>query len=194
MDWTSVEVMDIVIGVALAWAMFKGFRKGFIIKIASLLALVLGVFAGFYGSNGLADWLSKETNWSSSAIGLWAFILTFILVVIGVHFLAKLIEKVVDLTALGIINKLAGMVLGFVQMTLLLSIITYAMDGVFGPRKWLPEQSVQASILYPHVETAIEWVIPEMNRNTPWEEVRDRVQDGVQKLRDTVEDAVDELD
>lgn len=193
MDWTSIDVLDIIISAAWAWAMFKGFRKGFIIKIASLIALILGVFAGFYGSSGLADWLSKETNWSSSSIGLGAFILTFILVVIGVHFLAKIIEKLVDLTALGLINKLAGLVMGFIQTTLLLSIATYAMDGVFGPRKWLPEQSVEQSILYPHVETAIERVIPDMNRNTPWEDVRDRVHDGVQKLRETVEKKVDEL-
>ena len=42
----------------------------------------------------------------------------------------------VDLTALSVINKLGGMLMGLVQVILLLSVLTYALDSVFGPRKW----------------------------------------------------------
>ena len=132
MNMSDIGALDAIIGVALAWALFRGFQKGFIVKIASLIALVAGTFAGFHGSEGLANWLNNEVNWSETSVQLTAFILTFILVVIGVHFLAKLIEKMVDLTALGLINKLAGMALGAFQMVLLLSITTFALDGVFG--------------------------------------------------------------
>jgi membrane protein required for colicin V production len=141
MNMSDIGALDAIIGVALAWALFRGFQKGFIVKIASLIALVAGTFAGFHGSEGLANWLTNEVNWSETSVQLTAFILTFILVVIGVHFLAKLIEKMVDLTALGLINKLAGMALGAFQMVLLLSITTFALDGVFGERNWLPDRS-----------------------------------------------------
>ena len=125
---------------------------------------------------------------------LTAFILTFILVVIGVHFLAKLIEKMVDLTALGLINKLAGMALGAFQMVLLLSITTFALDGVFGERNWLPAGAAEESVLYPSVETAVEWIIPEMNRSTPWDQIRDRMHDEVERLQDKVEEGIDRLE
>jgi membrane protein required for colicin V production len=194
MNMSDIGALDAIIGVALAWALFRGFQKGFIVKIASLIALVAGTFAGFHGSEGLANWLTNEVNWSETSVQLTAFILTFILVVIGVHFLAKLIEKMVDLTALGLINKLAGMALGAFQMVLLLSITTFALDGVFGERNWLPAGAAEESVLYPSVETAVEWIIPEMNRSTPWDQIRDRMHDEVERFQDKVEEGIDRLE
>lgn len=194
MTLSDIGALDAIIGIALTWALFRGFQKGFIVKIASLIALIAGTFAGFHGSEGLSKWLSKEVDWSDTSVQLTAFILTFILVVIGVHFLAKIIEKMVDLTALGLVNKFAGMIFGAFQMVLLLSILTFALDGVFGPRSWLPENAADESILYPHIETAVEWIIPEMNRATPWEEIRNHVQDGVELIQDKVEEGIERLE
>ena len=194
MNMSDIGALDAIIGVALAWALFRGFQKGFIVKIASLIALVAGTFAGFHGSEGLANWLKNEVNWSETSVQLTAFILTFILVVIGVHFLAKLIEKMADLTALGLINRLVGMALGAFQMVLLLSITTFALDGVFGERNWLPEGAAEESVLYPSVETAVEWIIPEMNRSTPWDQIRDRMHDEVERFQDKVEEGIDRLE
>lgn len=194
MNMSDIGALDAIIGVALAWALFRGFQKGFIVKIASLIALVAGTFAGFHGSEGLANWLNNEVNWSETSVQLTAFILTFILVVIGVHFLAKLIEKIADLTALGLINRLVGMALGAFQMVLLLSIATFALDGVFGERNWLPAGAAEESVLYPSVETAVEWIIPEMNRSTPWDQIRDRMHDEVERFQDKVEEGIDRLE
>ena len=194
MNMSDIGALDAIIGVALAWALFRGFQKGFIVKIASLIALVAGTFAGFHGSEGLANWLNNEVNWSETSVQLTAFILTFILVVIGVHFLAKLIEKMADLTALGLINRLVGMALGAFQMVLLLSITTFALDGVFGERNWLPAGAAKESVLYPSVETAVEWIIPEMNRSTPWDQIRDHMHDEVERFQDKVEEGIDRLE
>jgi uncharacterized membrane protein required for colicin V production len=120
--------------------------------------------------------------------------LTFILVVIGVHFIAKIIEKLVDLTALGLLNKLAGMALGGGQMLLLLSVLTFVLDGVFGPRNWLPKQAADESALYSSVESAVEYIIPEMNRTTPWEEIRERMQDEAGRIQERLEDGLDKLE
>lgn len=194
MTASDIGALDAIIGIALAWALFRGFQKGFIVKIASLIALIAGTFAGFHGSEGLAKWLSREVDWSDTSMQLTAFILTFILVVISVHLLAKIIEKMVDLTALGLFNKLAGMALGASQMVLLLSIVTFALDGVFGARAWLPANAADESLLYPHIETAVEWIIPEMNRSTPWDEIRDHMQDGVEHIQDKVEEGIERLE
>ena len=54
MNASDIGALDAIIGIAIAWALFRGFQKGFIIKIASLFALVAGTFAGFHASEGLA--------------------------------------------------------------------------------------------------------------------------------------------
>lgn len=171
-------------GIWLAWAMFNGFRKGLIIKVASIVALVLGIYAGFHFSSFAAEWLNQQFDWSTRTTEVGAFGLTFLGVVVGVHFIAKLLEKIVDLTALSMLNKLGGLALGLVQALFFLSALTYALDGVFGPRQWLPEAQVEQSVLYPIVEDAIEYVVPDMERTTPWEQLRDRFEDGMERLED----------
>lgn len=184
MEWDQIGALDAVLGAWLLWAMFQGFRKGFIIKIASIIALVLGVFAGFHFSGYAAEWLNDEFDWSTRTTEVGAFALTFLAVVLGVHLLAKVLEKIVDLTALSLVNKLGGMLLGLVQTLFFLSALTYLLDGVFGPRKWLPNAQVEQSMLYPHVESAIEYVVPGMQRTTPWGELRDRIEAGLDDLED----------
>ena len=39
-------------------------------------------------------------------------------------------------------------------------------------------------MLYPFVEDAIEYVVPDMERTTPWEQLRDRFEDGMERLED----------
>lgn len=184
MEWDQIGALDAVLGVLLAWAMFNGFRKGLIIKVASIVALVAGIFAGFHFSSFAAEWLNDQFDWSTRTTEVGAFALTFIAVVVGVHFLAKVLERIVDLTALSLVNKLGGLLLGLVQTLFFLSALTFALDGVFGPRKWLPEEHIERSVLYPHVETAIEYVVPSMHRNTPWGVIRDRLEDGMEQLED----------
>ncbi len=184
MEWDQIGALDAVLGVLLAWAMFNGFRKGLIIKVASIVALVAGIFAGFHFSSLAAEWLNDQFDWSTRTTEVSAFALTFIAVVVGVHFLAKVLERIVDLTALSLVNKLGGLLLGLVQTLFFLSALTFALDGVFGPRKWLPEEHIERSVLYPRVETAIEYVVPSMHRNTPWGVIKDRLEDGMEQLED----------
>ena len=184
MHWNQIGVVDAVLGIWLAWAMFNGFRKGLIIKVASIVALVLGIYTGFHFSSFAAEWLNQQFDLSTRTTEVGAFGLTFLGVVVGVHFIAKLLEKIVDLTALSMLNKLGGLLLGLVQTLFVLSALTYALDGVFGPRQWLPESQVKQSVLYPFVRDAIEYVVPDMERTTPWEELRDRFDDGMEHLEE----------
>jgi len=183
------SVIDIVLAVSFAWALFNGFRKGLIIKVASILALVVGVYAGFHFSSFAGEWLSKEFNWSGSTLSVGAFVVTFLGVVVGIHFMAKLLEKVVDLTALSMLNKLGGMVFGMIQVLVLLSVMSFTLDSNFGYREWLPEKQVESSLLYPTVESAMELIVPEASRDNPWEVIQSRIQEGTERL----EEAADEV-
>jgi len=183
------SVIDIVLAVSFAWALFNGFRKGLIIKVASILALVVGVYAGFHFSSFAGEWLSKEFNWSGSTLSVGAFVVTFLGVVVGIHFMAKLLEKVVDLTALSMLNKLGGMVFGMIQVLVLLSVMSFTLDSIFGYREWIPEKQVESSLLYPTVESAMELIVPEASRDNPWEVIQSRIQEGTERL----EEAADEV-
>lgn len=183
------SVIDIVLAVTFAWALFNGFRKGLIIKVASILALIVGVYAGFHFSSFAGEWLSKQFNWSGSTLSIGAFVVTFLGVVIGIHLLARMLEKVVDLTALSLLNKLGGMVFGMIQALVLLSVISFTLDNIFGYREWLPEKQVESSMLYPTVESAMEFIVPEASRDNPWEVIQSRIQEGAERLEEAADEA-----
>ena len=184
MHWDQIGAVDAFLGLWLAWAMFNGFRKGLIIKVASIVALVLGVYTGFHFSTYAAEWLNQHFDWSVRSTELGAFALTFIGVVLGVRLIAKLLEKVVDFTALGVLNKLGGLTLGLVQALFFLSVFIYVLDGFFGPGNWLPKEQIERSALYPFVENIIEYVLPDMERTFPWEKLRDQIEEGMERLED----------
>ena len=114
---------DIILFLPLLWAAWKGFKKGFIIEVASIVALIAGIYlaANFseVTANALKEWLDIEGSW----LGYLSFLITFILAVFGVYALAKVIEKAVNLAALKLVNKLAGLVFGVLKVALILSLI-----------------------------------------------------------------------
>ncbi len=53
----SMNYLDIISALLLAWFAFNGYRKGLIIEVASLAALILGVYAMLYFSDVTASFL-----------------------------------------------------------------------------------------------------------------------------------------
>lgn len=114
---------DIILAIPLLYAAWKGFMNGFIIEVASIVALVAGIYLAANGSEWSADKLQQWFDLEGTWLGYLAFFLTFVAVVIGVYALAKVVEKAVNLAALKLVNKLFGSLFGTVKMILILSII-----------------------------------------------------------------------
>ena len=112
MDAILKNWIDVIIIILLAWQIIKGFRKGFIIELASLLALILGIFGAIKFADFTAGYLSSNIDLPEDYTPLIAFALTFVLIVIGVHFIARLVQTLVKMVALNFINRLAGAVRG----------------------------------------------------------------------------------
>ena len=53
---------------------------------------------------------------------------------------------------------------------------------------------LRQSVLYPFVEDAIEYVVPDMERTTPWEQLRDRFEDGMERMEEAAIERVSDRD
>ena len=107
MESLPLPIADIIVIILLIWGAWSGFRKGFVITAASTIALIAGTLAAFYCSDIVGDFLSKTFDWEDDIIKVSSFAITFLIVVVGIHMLGKSLEKVVDMVALGIVNKIA---------------------------------------------------------------------------------------
>ena len=84
-----MNYLDIILAIPLVWGIFRGFRKGLVIEIASLIAALLGVWGAVHFSYFISDALNLASPYSP----LISFAITFVIIVIIVFLIAKLIEK-----------------------------------------------------------------------------------------------------
>ena len=63
-----MNVIDIILSIALSFGFIKGFSKGFIIEIASLGALFLGLLGALKFSDLVAELLKEFFDWNPMII------------------------------------------------------------------------------------------------------------------------------
>jgi len=143
-----MNYFDIIIIIPLLWAAFKGFKKGLIIEVASLVALFLGVWGGAKFSSVSANYLSKMFNVSEQIMPLLSFALTFILIVIIVFFIAKMLQKVVKAVSLSTANKIFGACFGVLKFTLIIGIILNIINNINKEIGFIDDDMQSSSLLY----------------------------------------------
>ena len=75
---------------------------------------------------------------------------------VAVHLLAKLLERLLDMVALGLANKLGGAAFGVVKMALICSFVLMFVNQLAGPT-WMPGDPTSSVLLAP-----IESIAPAM--------------------------------
>jgi len=158
-----MNYFDIIIIIPLLWGAYKGFKKGLIIEIASLTALFLGVWGGVKFSSISAKYLSEMFSISEKIMPLISFAITFIIIVIAVFTLAKLLQKVIKMVALGTINKIAGSAFGILKFTLIISIVLTLVNNINSELEFLEPEMENSSILYGPISSLAPKIIPGLN-------------------------------
>jgi membrane protein required for colicin V production len=156
MNW-----LDIVLAIPLLWFMYKGFRNGLIIELASLAALILGIYAALHFSFYVQGYLEENFEIAENYLYFISFALTFLIVAIIVFLAGKIIHKVVSIVALGFLNRLAGGIFGLLKAALVLSVILYFVNG-FDPGL-IKSDVKDKSILYDPVESIVPMIIPRLD-------------------------------
>ena len=118
-----MSIIDIIILIPLAVGAFSGFRKGFILEIVTLLALILAVIGGFHFLHWGIAVLVDNFQLSGRFLPFLAFFLIFAGIVAFVVFIGKILKKVIHLAFLGIVDRIAGAVFGALKFVFFFSIL-----------------------------------------------------------------------
>lgn len=156
--------LDIVLGVLLVYSFYKGVMNGLFVEIASLISLILGIYFAIKFSFLMRDALGGFLHWKPNTIQTIAFILTFILVVIGVTFLAKILTGVADLAFLGWINKLGGGFFRVLKTVLLLGIVFTVFDKVNYNNYLAKKETLDQSLFYNPIHKTAQFFYPSLEK------------------------------
>lgn len=116
-----MNTFDIAVIAVLSFCLIRGAFKGLIGEISG----IIGVIAGFYGaqtyypmiSGYIKPWLEVET-----IRNLAAFFLLFCGILVMVHLLSNLIQKILKLVFLGWVDRSFGLIFGAVKGLLIVSV------------------------------------------------------------------------
>jgi len=155
-----MNYIDLVLGIFLIIAAIQGFRKGFIIELASLAALILGIWGGIKFSDFTAGFITKHTGYHSQYLGTIAFILTFIVIVILIHMMGKMLDTVVKAVFLGFLNRLAGIIFGVLKAAVMMSILLLLFDDIDEKVNILPAKQKEESKIYTPMKQVVPTLFP----------------------------------
>lgn len=148
-----MNYLDLILLVPILIGAWKGFKKGFIIEIFTLLALFAGIYGAIHFADFMSDLLKEHLSLDSEYLPIIAFVVTFLLVGAMVYFLGKMLEKAVSLVALSSLNKFAGLVFGATKMLIVSSIIVIVLESIDEKDNIISRDLKTSSILYEPLKT-----------------------------------------
>jgi membrane protein required for colicin V production len=157
-----MNFIDLVIFVLLAYAVFKGVTRGFVLQLASLAALLGGVFAALKLSGFTARFLSEHWNFGYEYLYLVSVALTFILVFILVNLVGEWVNSIVETAHLTLLNKLAGALFNVCKVMIIAGLIIVFIDRVDSRTHFVPEKIRKGSLFYKPVTSAVLFLFPEL--------------------------------
>jgi len=155
-----MNYIDIVLGILLILAAFSGFRKGLIVELASLAALILGIWGAIEFSYITSDFLVEQFDWKWDHLNTVSFIITFIIIVILVNIVAKTVTKLVETIMLGFVNKLAGLVFGFLKGAIVLSVVLVVFDKINEDIEIMSDETKAESRIYEPLRNFAPSILP----------------------------------
>jgi membrane protein required for colicin V production len=155
-----MNYIDIVLGLLLLFSAISGFRKGLIVELASLAALILGIWGAIEFSYITSDFLVENFNFQTKHLNIISFIITFVVIVILVHIVGSVVNKLVETVMLGFINKLAGLAFGILRAALILSIILVIFDKIDDDVQILSRDAKEESRLYEPIRNFAPSIFP----------------------------------
>lgn len=161
-----MNFIDILFLIPIGYAVYKGFKNGFIIEVCTLLALLVGIYAGIHFSDGTANLLKTSWNIHSEYLPVIAFTITFLGVGALVFFGGKMLEKVVDVANLTPLNKFLGILFALIKIFYLLSVFIVLLESYDEKGDFIKEETKQDSLLYEPVKNLSLTTIPRIKEST----------------------------
>ena len=143
MNWIDATIVIILI-----LSVVTGFINGFVKEVASLAALVLGIWGAIKFSTFTAGKLYDYFDMTGQYVGIIAFLITFGVIVILIHFIGIIADKIITSVSLGFLNRLLGIAFGLIKTVLIMSVLFVVLNVIDSKRPFLPHEKIEQSVFY----------------------------------------------
>ena len=142
-------IIDLILGIIILIAIFKGYQRGLIIGLFSLVSVIIGLAAAMKLSTVVAGYIGEAVNVSDEWLPVISFAIVFIVVVLLIRLGANAIERTVEVVMLGWLNKLGGIIFYVAIYTVVFSVLLFYAEQVNLVRSETIEKSISYSFVQP---------------------------------------------
>ena len=142
-------IIDLILGIIILIAIFKGYQRGLIIGLFSLVSVIIGLAAAMKLSTVVAGYIGEAVNVSDEWLPVISFAIVFIVVVLLIRLGANAIERTVEVVMLGWLNKLGGIIFYVAIYTVVFSVLLFYAEQVNLVRPETIEKSISYSYVQP---------------------------------------------
>jgi membrane protein required for colicin V production len=151
-----MNIFDIIVYLSLAWAVFNGWRRGFLLQMLSLLAVVAALFfATQYGSE-----LERILGIDVGVQGVVGFIVIFVAAMILIAVSGYVLRAVFRFAGLGAIDVLLGILFSVAKVALIVSVLFSWFDNANKSYEWASRECVAESRWYEPVKGITDKLTP----------------------------------
>lgn len=143
-----MNTLDLFLLIPVALGFIFGLLKGLVKELASLAAIVLGIFGAKIFAPFISDILISVFHFSAKTAQPLAYLFLFIAIGIGLLLLAKMLDKFFSAIALGGVNKILGGIFGGLKIALIVSVLLNVFDALDSRFSILSYETKENSIGY----------------------------------------------
>lgn len=141
-------LLDIILLVLLILAVIKGYQRGLIVGVFSLIAIIVGLAAAIKLSTVVAEYIGKAVKISDTWLPVISFAVVFILVVLLIRLGANMLQKTVEIALLGWVNRLGGILLYIAIYLIVYSVVLFYVEQV----NLIQPATIQNSVSYTFIQ------------------------------------------
>lgn len=169
-----VSYLDLLLLIPIGWAIWKGWRNGFVMELFSMLSLFVGLYAAIHTSNWVARFLRDKVEVKAEYLPVISFILVLLVVIIGLYFLGKLITKTVKAGGGEKMNNLGGAFFSLSKFLLAMSVAFIFFNMLDAKYGLLPEEQKKRSYFYEPIYNFSLFLLPSIKESAFFQKLKEK--------------------
>ncbi len=151
-----MNIIDLVILVILAYALYGGARNGIIIQGLSIVGIGLGIWCGTHFGDSIAKFMGFEKQYAA----MMGFLIAIILTLLVVAIVARVVRQVLQFAGFGLLDLILGAILSVCKYLLILSVLFSLFDTINHTFKLVDHKQIEKSTLYRPIANISTYITP----------------------------------
>jgi len=165
-----LNYLDIFIVCLLVFGFTRGYLKGLVMELSSIIALLLGVYGSIKFSDFTLTFISNRSpeiieGVDENYLKIASFAFTFLLIIVLISLVGKALTKILKMVFLGFINKILGGLFGVIKFVLILSVCCVFFQNINSTLFLVDDSFAESSFLYNQIIDLGNWLLSILNSN-----------------------------